>query len=215
MTRRGEATRARLIEATRGVVSEVGYAHASTRAIAQAAGVAEGTIYRHFPDKASLFFATVLEANTAVVAWVTELPARAGEGTVEGNLVDAAVQLASLRDQILPLELAIAADPDLAAQRHRMMAAAGSSLPPGPPEAVAVYLAAEQRLGRVRGDVEPREAAGILLGALFALGTMPSLGDERPIPDRVASAVRMMVRGIQPAPGEPTPSSARDHPTDE
>ena len=85
MTRRGEATRARLIEATRGVVSEVGYAHASTRAIAQAAGVAEGTIYRHFPDKASLFFATVLEANTAVVAWVTELPARAGEAPSRGT----------------------------------------------------------------------------------------------------------------------------------
>ena len=198
MTQRGEATRARLIEATRGVVREVGYAHASTRAIAQAAGVAEGTIYRHFPDKASLFFATVLESNTAVVAWVTDLPARAGEGTVEGNLVDAAVQLASLRDQIMPLELAIAADPELAAQRQRVIAAAGPSLPPGPPEAVAAYLAAEQRLGRVRGDIDPREAASILLGALFALGTMPTLGDEGPSSDRVASAVRLVVRGIQP-----------------
>jgi len=198
MTRRGEATRARLIEATRGVVREVGYAHASTRAIAQAAGVAEGTIYRHFPDKASLFFATVLESNTAVVAWVTELPARAGDGTVEGNLVDAAVQLASLRDEILPLELAIAADPELAAQRQRVIAAAGPSLPPGPPEAVAAYLAAEQRLGRVRGDIDPREAASLLLGALFALGTMPALGDEGLSSDRVASAVRLMVHGIEP-----------------
>ena len=128
MTQRGEATRARLIEATRSVVREVGYAHASTRAIAQAAGVAEGTIYRHFPDKASLFFATVLESNAPIVAWVTTLPARAGEGTVEENLTDAAVALAGLRDQILPLELAIAADPELAAQRRQAMAAAGSSL---------------------------------------------------------------------------------------
>jgi len=102
MTVRGRATRARLIEATVSVVREVGYAHASTRAIAQAAGVAEGTIYRHFPDKASLFFATVLESNVPIVAWVTTLPARAGEGTVEENLTDAAVRLAGLRDQILP-----------------------------------------------------------------------------------------------------------------
>ena len=119
MTQRGEATRARLIEATRSVVRDVGYAHASTRAIAQAAGVAEGTIYRHFPDKASLFFATVLEANAPVVAWVATLPARAGEDTVEANLTDAATRLAGLRDQIIPLELAIAADPELAAQRRR------------------------------------------------------------------------------------------------
>ena len=198
MTQRGEATRARLIEATRSVVREVGYAHASTRAIARAAGVAEGTIYRHFPDKAALFLATVLESNAPIVAWVTTLPARAGKSTVEENLTDAAVRLAGLRDQIMPLELAIATDPELAEQRRRAMAAAGSSLPPGPPEAVAAYLAAEQRLGRVRADIDPREAAGVFLGMLFALGAMPAMGDKGLSPDRVASAVRLMVRGIQP-----------------
>jgi AcrR family transcriptional regulator len=199
MTQRGEATRARLIEATRSVVREVGYAHASTRAIAHAAGVAEGTIYRHFPDKAALFFATVLEANAPIVAWVTTLPARAGEGTVEENLTEVAVRLASLRDEILPLELAIAADPELAAQRRAAMAAAGSSLPPGPPEAVAAYLAAEQQLGRVRADIDARETAGVLLGLLFALAGMPGIGDENPSPQRVASAVRLLVHGIEPA----------------
>jgi len=203
MTQRGEATRARLIEATRSVVREVGYAHASTRAIAHAAGVAEGTIYRHFPDKASLFFATVLASNAPVVAWVTTLPARAGQGTVEANLTDAAVMLAGLRDQIIPLELAIAADPELAAQRRQAMAAAGPSLPPGPPEAIAAYLAAEQQLGRVRADLDPREAAGVFLGILFVLGTMPTNGDEGLSPDRSASAVRLLVRGIQP--GLPRP----------
>lgn len=176
MTRRGEATRARLIEATRDVVREAGYAHASTRAIAKAAGVAEGTIYRHFRDKASLFLAAVMEANAPIIAWVTALPDRAGKSTVEENLADAAVRLASLRDEILPLELAIAA-----------------------------YLAAEQRLGRVREDVDPREAAGLLLGVLFALGIMPVTGDVALGPDRVASAVRLMVRGVQPTAPDPEP----------
>jgi AcrR family transcriptional regulator len=203
VTQRGEATRARLIKATRSVVGEVGYAHASTRAIAQAAGVAEGTIYRHFPDKASLFFAALLESNAPVISWVATLPARAGDDTVEANLTDAAIRLASLRDQIMPLELAIAADPELAAQRRQAMAAAGPSLPPGPPEAVAAYLAAEQRLGRVRGDIDPREAAEVVLGVLFALGAMPGLGDEGLSPTRVASAVRLIVRGLQPVVPQP------------
>ena len=197
MTRRGEATRTRLIEATLRVAHEVGYAHASTRAIAQAAGVAEGTIYRHFPDKASLFFAAVRESNGPVVAWVTTLPERAGEGTVEGNLTEAAVRLATLRDQIMPLELAIAADPELAAQRQRILAEAGTSLP-GPPDAVAAYLAAEQRLGRVRPEIDPREAAILLLAALFGLAANLSIGDAGIDRDRLASAVRLLVRGIQP-----------------
>ncbi len=206
LTRRGEETRAKLIEATRRVVREVGYAHASTRAIAHAAGVAEGTIYRHFPDKVSLFFAAVVESNAPVVEWVTALPDRAGMGTVEGNLIDAAVQLASLRDDIMPLEVAMAVDPELAAQRQKVIAAAGSSLPPGPPDAVATYLVAEQRLGRVRADVDPREAAEILLGVLFALGTVAPAGDDGLSADRVASAVRLVVRGLQPAPIKEPPS---------
>ncbi|HEX7399014.1 MAG TPA: helix-turn-helix domain-containing protein [Candidatus Limnocylindrales bacterium] len=196
MTRRGEATRTRLIEATLSVAREVGYAHASTRAIAQAAGVAEGTIYRHFPDKASLFFAAVLESNGPVVAWVTTLPDLAGQGTVEGNLTEVAVRLATLRDQIIPLELAIAADPELAAQRQRILAEAGTSLP-GPPEAVAAYLAAEQRLGRVRPEIDPREAAVLILAALFGLAADQSIGDPGLDRDRLASAVRLLVRGIQ------------------
>jgi AcrR family transcriptional regulator len=198
VTRRGEATRTRLIEATLSVVREVGYAHASTRAIAQAAGVAEGTIYRHFPDKASLFFAAVLESNGPVVEWITTLPDLAGEGTVEGNLTEAAVRLATLRDQIMPLELAIATDPELAAQRQRVMAAAGTSLP-GPPDAVAAYLAAEQRLGRVRADVEPRDAAILILAALFGLAADQSIWDAGLDRDRLASALRLMIQGIGPA----------------
>ena len=197
MTRRGEATRKRLIEATLSVAREVGYAHASTRAIAQAAGVAEGTIYRHFPDKASLFFAAVRESNGPVVAWVTTLPERAGEGTVEGNLTEAAARLATLRDQIMPLELAIAADPELAAQRQRIVAESGTSLP-GPPEAVGAYLAAEQRLGRVRPEIDSREAAVLILAALFGLAADQSIGDAGLSRDRLAAAIRLLVRGIQP-----------------
>jgi AcrR family transcriptional regulator len=203
MTDRGQATRARLIEATVAVVREVGYAHASTRAIAQAAGVAEGTIYRHFPDKAALFLAAVLESNAPVVAWVATLPARAGEDTVEANLTDAVVRLASLRDQIMPLEMAIAADPELAAHRRRTLAGAVGSLPAGPPEAIAAYLAAEQRLGRVRADVDPRDAAVIVLAAVFGLAVGRSIEDGDPDDRQLAAAVRLFVRGLQPAVPEP------------
>ena len=111
MTTRGDRTRAKLIKATLSVVAEVGYAKTSTRAIATKAKVAEGTLYRHFPDKKSLFFAAALEPSEAVLEWVEGLPTKAGKRTVEGNLVDALFQLSSLQERVLPLEIAIQNDP--------------------------------------------------------------------------------------------------------
>lgn len=195
MTERGRATRAKLIDATLAVVGEVGFVHASTRAIAEAAGVAEGTIYRHFPDKASLFFSAAVESNAPALAWVADLPGRAGERTVEENLTEALRHLAALQERIVPLELAMLADPELAAQRQRALAA-NQGIPPGPPEAIAAYLAAEQGLGRIRPGVDPTEAAIVLLAALLGLALTPG----RPLvaldPDRVGAAVRLLVHGI-------------------
>jgi AcrR family transcriptional regulator len=53
--RRGGDTRARLLRAGVEVLEAGGYAAASVAAIADRAGVAAGTLYRHFPSKAELF----------------------------------------------------------------------------------------------------------------------------------------------------------------
>lgn len=197
MTKRGDRTRARLIEATLGIVNDVGYAKASTRAIASAAGVAEGTLYRHFPDKASLFFAAALDGSPAVLEWMEALPARAGTASVEANLAGALERLATLQERVLPLEIAIRADPELAAQRRALLERMGPL--PGPPGAIAAYLAGEQRLGRVRSDIDPSDVALTMLAMLFGLAIALN---EAPSPlgrERVASAVRTLVRGIVPA----------------
>ncbi len=204
MTDRGKETKERLIEATRSVVREAGYAHASTRAIADAAGVAEGTIYRHFPDKTALFFAAALEPNAAVVDWVTKLPGRAGQDTVEANLADLVVHLAELQEQMVPLELAILADPELMAQRQHALAATGGRPagppggPAGPPEPIAAYLRAEQRLGRIRSDVDPEEATFVILAALFGLVVTPWPREAGRDHSGIAAAVRLFVQGIEP-----------------
>lgn len=51
----GISTRERLLEAGRSVVEEHGYGGASVAAIAARAGVANGTLYRHFASKEELF----------------------------------------------------------------------------------------------------------------------------------------------------------------
>ena len=60
----GLATRHRLLAAARELIEEGGYASASVAAIAERAGVASGTVYRHFDSKAELF----LEVFRAVCA---------------------------------------------------------------------------------------------------------------------------------------------------
>ena len=51
----GLATRERLLAAARELIEEGGYGSASVAAIAARAGVASGTVYRHFASKAELF----------------------------------------------------------------------------------------------------------------------------------------------------------------
>ncbi len=194
MSGRADRTRAELIRATTRLVREVGYAQTTTRAIARAAGVAEGTMYRHFPDKASLFLAALLEQHGPVVEAVDGLPARAGQGTVEDNLVGCLRELATLREAVLPLELAMLADPELAAQRRRPPYPGGPG--PGPPVRIAEYLAAEQRLGRVRADADPQRATMILLAVLFGLAVGPPAAPGPVDPDLIRDAVRLLLTGL-------------------
>jgi len=55
ITAAGLATRQRLLAAARELIEEGGYGSASVAAIAERAGVAAGTLYRHFPSKEELF----------------------------------------------------------------------------------------------------------------------------------------------------------------
>jgi len=197
--KRGTATRARLLAAARDVVAEVGYAHATTKAIAAAAAVAEGTIYRHFPDKHALFLAAVVDANQPVIAWMTGLPERAGQATLASNLSETLTRLSSLRQHMLPLELAMLTDPELVARRQAGiaalrtgdLAAAVAGLPePNPPALLARYLSAEQALGRVRPDVDPIRAAVTILATLMGLAIMPAQDPPlNPSDDPIAAAL--------------------------
>jgi AcrR family transcriptional regulator len=200
MTSRGDRTRAKLIKATLSVVAEVGYAKTSTRAIAAKAKVAEGTLYRHFPDKMSLFFAAALEPSEAVLEWVEGLPAKAGKRTVEENLVDALFQLSSLQERVLPLEIAIQNDPELAAHRRTSIGTTGAALA-GPPEALVAYLEAEQTLGRVNKLVHPRAAAVTLLAALFGVGMMSAAHASRIQRSDIVEIVKLFVHGAAPRKG--------------
>ncbi|MFC3884413.1 TetR/AcrR family transcriptional regulator [Bacillus songklensis] len=59
---------AKILEAAIGIFSQKGYAATSTSEIAKKAGVAEGTIFRHYKTKKDLLLAIVTPTLTKVVA---------------------------------------------------------------------------------------------------------------------------------------------------
>src|SRR6266496_348819 len=62
MARRAE-TRERIVTAARELIAEGGYVAAPIAAVADRAGVAVGTVYRHFPSKSDLFAEVFREAS--------------------------------------------------------------------------------------------------------------------------------------------------------
>lgn len=66
LTKRGEATRRRLLEAAEAVFAEQGYHEASIVKITERAGIGLGTFYLYFDSKQSIFEALVIDLNRRV-----------------------------------------------------------------------------------------------------------------------------------------------------
>jgi len=85
-TERTEARRAhvreRIVAAAHDLIAEGGYVNASVAAVADRAGIAVGTVYRHFPSKSDLFAEVFREASQREVDAMREAAggARARDG---------------------------------------------------------------------------------------------------------------------------------------
>ncbi len=77
MQERLDATRSRIVEAAHDLVAAHGYAGCSVALVAEAAEVATGSVYRHFPDKGALFaevFRTSTQREVDAVAAAAAAP---------------------------------------------------------------------------------------------------------------------------------------------
>jgi len=71
------AARERIVDAALTQLAEGGYASASVVAVARRAGVATGSVYRHFPSKADLFAEVFRRASADLVDAVAQALAAA------------------------------------------------------------------------------------------------------------------------------------------
>lgn len=77
LTKRGAATRRRILEAAEEVFAAVGYHEASIVKVTERAGVALGTFYLYFDSKQSVFEALVIDLNSRVRQAMSEAMATA------------------------------------------------------------------------------------------------------------------------------------------
>lgn len=196
MQDRSRRTQAALIRATTELVAEAGYHGATTKAIAERAGVSEGTIYRHFPDKKALFAAAVMAGQRDITEWMEGLPARAGSEPVVDLLVETFCQLSRLREAVLPLEEASphVMRPPRDLSREELVAALREH--GGPPLLLADYLRAEQQLDRISHDVEPERLAVTILAAFLGVQTSPLAGVSGLDDEDIRAFARLMCSGI-------------------
>lgn len=157
-------TRKHILDATRRIIQEKGLARVTTREIAREAGCAEGTLYKHFVTKEDLFLAVIQEQlpDFTKIAHIE----RAGTGTIQTIMTEIILASSSYYEQVLPLLLPYFAATDLLS-RHQTWMCERQIDPQHFCKHIAAYIAAEQRLGRIKAHLDPLHTASLLLGPCF------------------------------------------------
>ncbi|HYZ54921.1 MAG TPA: helix-turn-helix domain-containing protein, partial [Streptosporangiaceae bacterium] len=159
-------TRDRILDAAALVMRTRGFARTTTREIARAAGFSEATLYKHFQDKSDLFLAVLHERLPPLGPVLAELTADAGQGVLRDRLAATARSAIAFYEASFPMSASIFSEPELLAA-HRAAVTQRGGGPHRPVEAVARYLSAEQKHGRIRPGADCDAAASLLLGACF------------------------------------------------
>jgi AcrR family transcriptional regulator len=193
--------RRQIVEAAEGLIADLGLKGATTRAIAERAGCAEGSIYRYFPDKHALFMEVVRTSSPEFPVLVDSLLDRAGQGTVRGTLEEVAIAALGFYRGIMPMAAGAMAERGLLMEQRRHF----QETKRGPMHAIGVlagYVRKEQRLGRILDRLSAEHVARALLGTCFAqafmmnlLGEEATLGTDEQFAREI---VRSLMEGLQP-----------------
>lgn len=154
----GDPTRRRLFQAALELLAERGYKGATTRAIAERAGVSEVTLFRRFRSKEVLLREALKDLAPPLTPPDPQAP-------VEEGL------LGLLEHYLGLLEAHRAFLPKLLSELLRHPELRGEGVPEGIVEAlgqVVGFFRAKQEAGELRRDEPPEELALAFLGPLFA-----------------------------------------------
>lgn len=111
--------RERIVAAAIQVIRERGVTRATTKEIARAAKVSEGSLYNHFENKTALFGAAFGAVTSGIRGAMLQVASSVGSGTVEGNLERLAAAAIRFYHELLPMTGSALADHDVTAWLRR------------------------------------------------------------------------------------------------
>ena len=193
--------RQNIINATARLLQTQGLARLTTREIARKAKVAEGLIYHHFKDKAELIYEVVEQLMLDAKNVLQNLPLQVGLRTLSENLEEVLSVVYRSHYEIVPIVCSVFADHKLRARIREIM----KEREVGPQNAInwlAVYLAAEQRLGRMADNIIPEIAAKCLWMISIQKAMDDQLIEQKPNAARICQEihqyVQTMMAGLEP-----------------
>jgi AcrR family transcriptional regulator len=165
--------RQNIICATERLLQTHGLARLTMREIARKAKVTEGLIYHHFKDKAELIFEVVETRVRETKNLMQNLPLELGKSTLLKNLEDVLLSVYHAHYEITPIICSMFADQKLHFRIKEIVKERniGSQYAI---EGLDVYLAAEQRLGRLSDAVD----TNTLATCLWMISTQSAMFDR-------------------------------------
>ena len=192
-------TRQYILEAAERMLQTKGLARLTNKDIIEAAGCAEGTLYNHFATKEALILAAIEENLPEFFTVVGE--DRIGEREISENLQEIVRAAIRYYQKLLPLTTALFGDMDLLAH-FRLWLQEHQRGPLGLYEIIASYVAAEQRLGRLKPEIKPFAFAALLLGPCHQYAFIHHFQGLNPFPvpeeQFVADLVQTLLQGGLP-----------------
>ena len=165
-----ERTRERLLQAASREIYRSGYQSASLDRILAAAGVTKGALYYHFDSKEALGYAVVEEVIAPDVRGTWMRPLQKGKYPIDaliGMVQSISVRPEDVRGGCALNNLAQEMSPLDAGFRKRLSIVFDAWR-----EATASVLREGQTHGSVRRDVEPVDAAGLLIAMVEGYGSL-------------------------------------------
>ena len=188
-TSAGAATRERILAAAERLFAERGFAGVSMPAIAAAAGITAGAIYKHFESKEQLFFWIVRRAVEAAPT-TTEAEGLTGPAALAA-IVAAYATRRLKRVRQLAIEIHYAA-----AQNAGVRRLLRSSVDREIGE-MARQIAVAQRAGEIDATIDPQLTAAavmtLIMGLMHAETLTPQLIDDAAWRDFIATSVERLL----------------------